>query len=448
MDGSAAGGAPQASHPDGDATVPGGLAAVGRLVRRLAGPTPDRELTDAELLEHTEVETAYEELRVADEELRAQQAQLESLLAERAEAQSQRSWLLSMLSVPVVTTDSAGTVVVANAAAAAFLRVPVGRLRGTSLSAYVDPADRDAVDGIAGAVGSGSEQLPVRVLPRHGEPVQVRLMATAEASDRVSWILLDAAALPDVGVDRALGLVAAFAQLSRLRSGAGVSQDVMHRMAACARAAVPAASGVSLVLGLPSAPEAVAATAGPAAGADGLQVMVEEGPCVDAYVQRRAVDSGSLAQDPRWPRLAARLGPDDVVSVVAVPIESDEGLLGALGCYSCEADAFDAGDLQAAELIAQTVGAVLTSLRQKDELRQLGRQLTSALESRAVIEQAKGIVMAERSCTPQEAFDHLSQLSQRGNVKVRDVARLVVDQAVVRGRRAPSTGDAVGTPPP
>jgi len=55
-------------------------------------------------------------------------------------------------------------------------------------------------------------------------------------------------------------------------------------------------------------------------------------------------------------------------------------------------------------------------------------QLRYALTSRATIEQAKGIVMSERHCTPDEAFDILVRLSQNSNVPLRDVARALVYQ--------------------
>ena len=60
---------------------------------------------------------------------------------------------------------------------------------------------------------------------------------------------------------------------------------------------------------------------------------------------------------------------------------------------------------------------------------QVAEQLQTAMRSRAVIEQAKGVLMGQRRCTSQEAFDVLVQRSQHTNRKLRDVAQAVVEQA-------------------
>jgi AmiR/NasT family two-component response regulator len=57
-------------------------------------------------------------------------------------------------------------------------------------------------------------------------------------------------------------------------------------------------------------------------------------------------------------------------------------------------------------------------------------QLREAMRSRAVIEQAKGVLMARRRCSPDEAFDVLREVSQTSNTKLREVARALVDEAV------------------
>jgi len=383
-----------------------------------------------------ELDTAREELRVADDELRAQAEQIEELLNEHAAADSPRHGLLSTLPVPVVTTDRHGSIVAVNAAAAAFLRVSVAALLRKPLQIFVDVADRRVMRTAVGAVGPEPEHLTVRLLPRRGRPTRVRLVVAAEGVQRVTWMVLDASALPEARPQQTAGLVSAFAELSQLRAEAGLSHDVLQRMVTCAREALPAATSISMDLGSPLAPESIASTDPAAAHADGVQVMAGEGPCADAYASREPVLSGALADDDRWPRFRARLGPDGVSSVLSVPVQSDDALLGAFNSYSHARDAFEPGDVEVAELLAHTVGAVVASLRQKEQMRQLTTQLQAALESRGVIDQAKGVVMANRGCTAEEAFQHLSELSQRSNTKLRDVARLVVEQATTAGRRA------------
>jgi GAF domain-containing protein len=410
-------------------------------------PAADGERDPALLAQ--ELGAAQEHLRLADDELRAQARQIEELLGERVLATAQRYWLLSMLPVPVITTDRFASIVTANAAAAAFLRVSVVTLVRQPLQAYVHVDDRRSLQTVLGTLGPGAEEVTARLLPRGGLPTEVRLAAAAEGTDLVTWMVLGTPVLRELEVTHGLGLAAAVAALSQLRAEQGLSQDVLHRVVDGAAVAVPAATSISLHLGSPLEPESIASTAPAAAHADGLQVMVGEGPCASAYEGHVTVVSGALREDDRWPRFAARLEPDDVASVLSVPLESDDAVLGAFNCYSDAADAFDERDLRVAELLAHAVAAVITSLRQKDELRELTEQLHAALDSRAVIDQAKGVIMANRGVSSDDAFEHLRELSQRGNVKLREVAQLVVDQAVAAGRTGtvgPGTAPRRGAP--
>jgi 6-phosphogluconolactonase/glucosamine-6-phosphate isomerase/deaminase len=70
----------------------------------------------------------------------------------------------------------------------------------------------------------------------------------------------------------------------------------------------------------------------------------------------------------------------------------------------------------------------------------LAEQLGAALTSRAVIDQALGILMSRTGATPDEAFDRLRAMSQSEHVKVSEVARLLVDEAVHRARAAGYVG--------
>ena len=79
--------------------------------------------------------------------------------------------------------------------------------------------------------------------------------------------------------------------------------------------------------------------------------------------------------------------------------------------------------------VAATLGAVFHELDLNAELDQLGEDMQRALSSRAVIEQAKGVIMAQEGCGPDEAFEHLSEVSSQQERKVRDVARDIVERA-------------------
>jgi AmiR/NasT family two-component response regulator len=83
-----------------------------------------------------------------------------------------------------------------------------------------------------------------------------------------------------------------------------------------------------------------------------------------------------------------------------------------------------------ASSLAQQLAAAIESVEAYRSTAKLARELGEAMRSRAVIEQAKGILMAERHIGADEAFDQLAKLSQQANVKLRDVAgRLVAERS-------------------
>ena len=88
--------------------------------------------------------------------------------------------------------------------------------------------------------------------------------------------------------------------------------------------------------------------------------------------------------------------------------------------------------VEACQLLLSAVESALAEVTAKIELSATADGMRAALVSRAVIDQAKGIVMADKGCTAEEAFAHLLELSSRSHVKVRDVAAALVEMTVSR----------------
>jgi AmiR/NasT family two-component response regulator len=99
-----------------------------------------------------------------------------------------------------------------------------------------------------------------------------------------------------------------------------------------------------------------------------------------------------------------------------------------VNAYSTTADAFAGIDIELAELAAFAVGQVFQRIETTRALREMVTNLRHALSSRSVIDQAKGILMARHGYDADEAFTALSGLSQRENVKVRDLALLLTEE--------------------
>lgn len=160
------------------------------------------------------------------------------------------------------------------------------------------------------------------------------------------------------------------------------------------------------------------------------------GPGLQAAATGTTVHLDDAATETRWAdytKVARRRGVLSSVSVF-VPV-ADAGA--ALNVYSTRANAFDQAGTALAERFAAYVSATLSNLSLLIESRELADHLRHALASREVIDEAKGILMRQRRCGPDEAFAVLVGASQRSNRKLRDVAQ---PRRVRQADRAPGPG--------
>ena len=378
------------------------------------------------------LETAYEELRVADEEVRTQQLEITRLLEGRNLLHWQHERLLSMLPVPAIVTDAQGIIRSVNAAAAVITSMRVARMLGRPVFGIFDGSDRRELRQFLSGSGARTLRRLATVVPREGPAVQVVVTAAVrEPGAEVSWILVSTS--PTRERNSLTEVPEALSRLAGLPALELTVQETLQEAAATCRRTLGEEHELSVALGQPSDPEAVASTSQLAQLVDGAQIAAAEGPCVDAFAQRGPVTSPDVRRDPRWPRLAPML-PEQRFAAVAVPIEVGERLVGCLNVYA-PGSGLRPDVPEAAELLAATLGAVVYELELNDELRRLGDDLKRALGSRAVIEQAKGIIMGERHCTAEEAFEHLARVSSVEERKLRDVAREIVERVGARSER-------------
>ncbi|WP_394620032.1 ANTAR domain-containing response regulator [Lentzea sp. JNUCC 0626] len=100
--------------------------------------------------------------------------------------------------------------------------------------------------------------------------------------------------------------------------------------------------------------------------------------------------------------------------------------VGSLNLHSLTPDAFDPFDEGLMRLVTTAACAIIADARKRQHSQEQVHNMEQALVSRAVIEQAKGVLMAVHGCTEQEAFTMLVERSQHQNVKLRDVARTLL----------------------
>ena len=161
---------------------------------------------------------------------------------------------------------------------------------------------------------------------------------------------------------------------------------------------------------------------------DRLQYDNNEGPCLEAARPDgpAIAISGTLAEDPRWPRfgpgVAAR-GYHSVLATALLPDARPPRLSGALNIYSRTGGAFAANAVDIALLLATHASLALAHTNAVRAAELEAAHLRRAVEGRDVIGQAKGILMHRRHITADEAFDVLRRASQDLNVKLADLAR-------------------------
>ena len=224
------------------------------------------------------------------------------------------------------------------------------------------------------------------------------------------------------------------AALSRLATGKLDLRDVLTRVAEFAVAAIPGADGAGLTLLESGHADTIVATAPFVAEVDAIQYTIEEGPCITAATEGRTVRSGALGDDAQWPQFGPRVKRLGVHSVLSLPLVTPGGVVGAMNVYAHPADSFDDHAVEIGELFAVPAAIAVQNAQVLAQTKRLAHQLEAALTSRAVIDQALGILMSRAGSTAEQAFDRLRDRSQSDNVKLREVAQRVVDEAVRRAR--------------
>ncbi|MEH1100512.1 GAF and ANTAR domain-containing protein [Micromonospora sp. CPCC 205561] len=224
--------------------------------------------------------------------------------------------------------------------------------------------------------------------------------------------------------------VDAFAELGRIRLDETSLDEMLDRIMDLAVRSIPGTSRVSVTMLRGQAGRALAFTDEVARQLDEWQYDRGYGPCLDASTSGSPISVPDMADEERWPDWAAQAKGAGVGSSLSIGLPIQAAVVGALNVYSDAAHAFDRDAVTAAEGFAAYAAVALANAHLYESAATLSEQMQTALRSRAVIEQAKGIIMADRRCPPDEAFALLSKLSQETNRKVRDVAQALVANAV------------------
>lgn len=205
------------------------------------------------------------------------------------------------------------------------------------------------------------------------------------------------------------------------------SDETVERVAEYSLAAVGCDDAGVLLLHARNRVETAAATAEAVRRAHDLQIELGEGPCLEALedltTSYNVVDALNDARWPRWGRAVVDLG---YRSVLSVPLATATHRYGSLNVYAARPGAFDDDDLAVAKVLARHASVSLATKLDSEGLRK-------AVDARKLIGMAMGMIMERYGLDSDRAFDVLRRLSQSENVKLREVARQVVENRGLPG---------------
>jgi GAF domain-containing protein len=159
---------------------------------------------------------------------------------------------------------------------------------------------------------------------------------------------------------------------------------------------------------------------------DATQYELDEGPCIDSLHTGEVNYLADVLVERRWPGFCARARELGYRTVLAVPLTAGRDTIGALNVFAGGPNGLSEDDIALTGRIAAPAATTLANARAYGSVSRLAGQLQEALESRALIEQAKGVLMARERCSADEAFERLRHVSQTTNRKLRDVAAALV----------------------
>jgi GAF domain-containing protein len=205
-------------------------------------------------------------------------------------------------------------------------------------------------------------------------------------------------------------------------------QELLQTVADLTRTVMPGHTEASVTLLVKDTPSTVASTGPLATNLDETQYDRGHGPCLHAARTGELTEIADTRTDSRWPDYLARAAEHGALSSLSVPlaIDEDEQVTGALNIYAREPHAFDEVSRSAATRFGPYAAVAAGNLHAYRGALDRADNLRAALESHAVVDQAKGILMARHKLTGDQAFQVLAQMSTKTNRRLRAVAHDLV----------------------
>ena len=160
-----------------------------------------------------------------------------------------------------------------------------------------------------------------------------------------------------------------------------------------------------------------------------LQIYHQEGPCITAFEEQELVGAEDLTQEQRWPRFTAAAVDRGIRAVLASPLPYNQDAVGAVAVLSDQPHPWSAEGELALLALTDLAALLIASMMQGEQQSKLAAQLQLALNTRAVIEQAKGVLVGQQGLTPHRAYQQLRDQARAERRKLAAVSADVVRKA-------------------
>ena len=202
---------------------------------------------------------------------------------------------------------------------------------------------------------------------------------------------------------------------------------------------LPGAEQTSITLIRGKKATTVAASGALALALDEIQYEQGYGPCLDAGRCNEMMHINDMSIESRWPGYTPQAVDHGVHSSLSLPLPVENYLVGALNVYATRAGAFSQESIRVGTSLAAHITTALSFAETAHGHRLRAENLEKAMRSRNVIEQAKGMIMAQQKCTAEAAFNLLRKLSMDENIKLQDLAVSLVSSGSGHPVRLPES---------
>jgi GAF domain-containing protein len=220
----------------------------------------------------------------------------------------------------------------------------------------------------------------------------------------------------------------AMTELGELRFGATPVDEAMHRIVTTTHAIFDVDGAGLMLVDADDQLRNAAVSDARFEHLEQLQITHNEGPCISAYEDKQLVCAEDLGEDDRWPDFTAAALGSGIRAVLASPIPYNQQAIGVVGVVSEDRRPWSPEGELALLAFTDLAALLIASMLHAEKQTDLATQLQGALDSRAGIEQAKGVLMREHSVSAREAFELLRAQARRERRKLADVATEIVQR--------------------